>query len=135
MFVLKKILGHLLMPLPLGLGLITLGLLLLLFRRRARGWVLLILGWLVLAVASNRAVSLALTASLEKTYAPVPPFAAPALPSAPAPSADDTRVEATNDVRYVRTDSSGMIRPRVPASNRPADPLHVLFVCQSPSVR
>ena len=85
MFALKKILGHLLMPLPLGLGLITLGLLLLLLRRRVCGWGLLLLGWLVLAVASNRAVSIALTASLEKTYPPVPTLVAlPPVESAPS---------------------------------------------------
>ncbi len=87
MFVLKKILGHLLMPLPLGLGLITLGLLLLVCRRRVRGWSLLLLGWLVLAVASNRAVSIALTTSLEKTYPPVPALVAlPPVESAPPSS-------------------------------------------------
>lgn len=93
MFVLKKILGHLLMPLPLGLGLLSLGLLLIVFRRRLRGWLLLILGWLVLAVAANRAVSLALTASLEKTYPPVPSLVA--LPVATKPSAEaEVEVEA-----------------------------------------
>jgi uncharacterized SAM-binding protein YcdF (DUF218 family) len=98
MFALKKILGHLLMPLPLGLGLLTLGLLLLLLRRRVRGWFLLVLGWLVLAIAANRAVSLALTASLEKTYPPIPALVlrAPAndgpelAPTPPGPLADIT---------------------------------------------
>ena len=103
MFVLKKILGHLLMPLPLGLGLITLGLLLIAFRRRLRGWLLLTFGWLVLALASNRAVSLALTASLEKTYPPVPALAAPATPGAaphpdatPSPDEKETPVESAS---------------------------------------
>ncbi|MBC8012252.1 MAG: hypothetical protein H7067_19385, partial [Burkholderiales bacterium] len=109
MFVLKKILGHLLMPLPLGLGLLTLGLLLLLCRRRVRGWLVLLLGWLVLAVAANRAVSLALTASLEKAYPPVPalvvvapvstdpatlPEVEPTVPSAPEPEASATGAPA-----------------------------------------
>ncbi|NDG50613.1 MAG: envelope biogenesis factor ElyC, partial [Rhodospirillales bacterium] len=75
MFLLKKILGYLLMPLPLGLGLISLGLLLLCTRRRVRGWSALILGWLILLAAANRGVSISLTASLEKTYPPVPAFA------------------------------------------------------------
>jgi uncharacterized SAM-binding protein YcdF (DUF218 family) len=74
MFWLKKVVGTLLMPLPLGLGLLTLGLLLLLFRRRTPGWLALVLGWAVLIVASNRGVSLALTASLERTYPPAPAF-------------------------------------------------------------
>ena len=77
MFVLKKILGHLLMPLPLGLGLLTLGILLVALRRRAGGWPFIALGWLVLLVASNRGVSVALTSSLENTFPPVP-AAAPA---------------------------------------------------------
>ncbi len=98
MFVLKKILGHLLMPLPLGLGLVTLGFLLILLRRRLRGWLLLTFGWLVLALASNRAVSLAITASLEKTYPPVPPLSAAAVPGPAAapggpPSPEETPVE------------------------------------------
>jgi len=75
MFLLKKILGYLLMPLPLGLGLMSLGLLLLCTRRRVRGWSALILGWLILLAAANRGVSISLTASLEKTYPPVPAFA------------------------------------------------------------
>lgn len=101
MFVLKKILGHLLMPLPLGLGLITLGLLLIAFRRRLRGWLLLTLGWFVIALAANRAVSLAITASLEKTYPPVPSLAAPAAPDPAtvpeaAPLSGETPVEAAS---------------------------------------
>lgn len=72
MFVLKKILGHLLMPLPLGLGLLTLGILLVSLRRRGGGWPFIALGWLVLLVASNRGVSLALTSSLENSFPPVP---------------------------------------------------------------
>ncbi len=72
MFVLKKILGHLLMPLPLGLGLLTLGVLLVSLRRRIGGWKLIALGWLVLLVASNRGISIALTASLEHSFPPVP---------------------------------------------------------------
>jgi uncharacterized SAM-binding protein YcdF (DUF218 family) len=72
MFLVKKIVGHLLMPLPLALGLLTLGLLLIGLRRRARGWALIGLGWLVLVVASNRGVSHALTASLETQFPPAP---------------------------------------------------------------
>lgn len=80
MFLLKKILGHLLMPLPLGLGLVSLGILLLWSRRRVRGWLALILGWLILLAAANRGVAIALTASLETTYPAVPAFAEPAAP-------------------------------------------------------
>lgn len=68
MFALKKLLGTLLMPLPLGLGLLTLGLLLIAFGRRWRGWLALLMGWLMLAAASNRGIALALTSSLENTY-------------------------------------------------------------------
>lgn len=74
MFVVKKLLGHLLMPLPLGLAFLTLGLVLVLRRRRFCGWGALTLGWLVLVVGGNRGVSVALTSSLENTYAPVPPL-------------------------------------------------------------
>lgn len=100
MFVLKKIIGHLLMPLPLGLGLLTIGLLLIAFRRRARGWVLLLLGWLVLAVASNRAVSLALTASLEKTYPPVPALVV-SLPESDSSAKTDTAPAIPETLRGV----------------------------------
>lgn len=72
MFAVKKLLGHALMPFPLGLALISLGLLLLMRRRRFAGWPALLLGWLVLSAAGNRGVSIALTSSLEKTYTPVP---------------------------------------------------------------
>jgi uncharacterized SAM-binding protein YcdF (DUF218 family) len=77
MFVLKKILGHLLMPLPLGLGLLTIGVLLVSLRSRSVGWRFIALGWLVLLVSSNRGTSIALTSSLEGTFPPVP-VAAPA---------------------------------------------------------
>lgn len=82
MFILKKILGHLLMPMPLGLGLVSLGILLLWSRRRVRGWLALLFGWMVLLGAANRGVAIALTASLENTYPSVPPFAEPAGPPA-----------------------------------------------------
>ncbi|MCX6937441.1 MAG: YdcF family protein [Verrucomicrobia bacterium] len=84
MFWLKKVLGTLLMPLPLGLGLLTFGILLIAFGRRWRGWCALLLGWLVLGTASNHGISQALTASLQKTYpaSVVPGTATPA--SAPA---------------------------------------------------
>ncbi|MEN9841211.1 MAG: hypothetical protein RL376_1011, partial [Verrucomicrobiota bacterium] len=68
MFWLKKVLGTLLMPLPLGLGLLTFGILLIAFGRRWRGWCALLLGWLVLGTASNHGVSLVLTTSLQNTY-------------------------------------------------------------------
>ena len=75
MFFLKKLLGHLLMPLPFGLGLVSLGILLLWTRRRMRGWIALVLGWVVLLAAANRGVAIALTASLENTYPAVPALA------------------------------------------------------------
>lgn len=74
MFLFKKVLGFLLMPVPLGLGLLSLGLLLLFTCRRVRGWFTLLLGWLILLAAANRGVSISLTASLEKTFPPVPTF-------------------------------------------------------------
>lgn len=87
MFLLKKIVGYLLMPVPLGLALLTLGLLLVAFRRRVRGWTLLVLGWLILALASNRGISLSFTGSLENHYPPVPVLraaaATPAVEAAP----------------------------------------------------
>lgn len=73
MFVVKKILGHLLMPLPFALGLVALGLFLFLIRRKTRGWLFLLSGCFVLTLAGNRAVAFRLTAGLENTYAPVPP--------------------------------------------------------------
>jgi uncharacterized SAM-binding protein YcdF (DUF218 family) len=82
MFIVKKILGHLLMPLPFALGLVGLGLFCFLIRRKARGWLFLLSGCAVLALAGNRAVAFRLTSGLENTYAPVPPstVAAPNLP-------------------------------------------------------
>ena len=95
MFVVKKILGHLLMPLPLGLGLLTVGLFLIATRRRIRGWGLLLLGWLVLVTAANRAVSNRLTASLENTYPAVPSLAVVLV----AEAADtDPAVEANSEL-------------------------------------
>jgi uncharacterized SAM-binding protein YcdF (DUF218 family) len=76
MFLVKKVLGHLLMPLPLALVLLALGLLLVATRRRVRGWLLVAAGTLVLLVAGNRGLSISLTASLEKLHPP-----APALPA------------------------------------------------------
>ena len=87
MFALKKILGHLLMPLPLALALFTIGLWLLVrggkARRRAAAALALSLGWAILAVGGNRGVSAALTSSLENHYKPAPSSA-----SAPAAAAN-----------------------------------------------
>lgn len=77
MFELKKIIGFLLMPLPLGLGCITLGIALGALRRRPRGVLILLAGWAVLALASNRGVSARLTASLETVYPPAPVSSVP----------------------------------------------------------
>lgn len=75
MFIVKKILGHILMPLPFALGLVALGLFCFLFGKRARGWLFLLSGCLVLIVAGNRAVAFKLTSGLETMYPPVPPAA------------------------------------------------------------
>lgn len=72
MFLLKKLLGAALMPLPLALALLTLGLLFMLRRKRLRGWVCAGLGWAILAVAANRGVATALTAALERAHPPAP---------------------------------------------------------------
>jgi uncharacterized SAM-binding protein YcdF (DUF218 family) len=79
MFLTKKILGHLLMPLPLGLGLLSLGMLLWLLRRRARAAPVIVLGWLVLATASNQGVSILLLRSLEHRHPAIPAGSDPAL--------------------------------------------------------
>lgn len=90
MFVVKKLLGHLLMPLPVALALLTLGLLLRLRGRRLLGRGLALAGWLVLLVAGNRGVSIALTSSLENDFPPLPPaplaMPTPAAADAPAPA-------------------------------------------------
>ena len=89
MFFVKKLLGHLLMPLPLALALLTLGVFLAAARRRSLGRTAAGLGWLVLLLASNRGVSIALTASLENHYAAAAPLAtsaSPAGPGSPPPS-------------------------------------------------
>ena len=80
LFLLKKALGHLLMPLPLALALLALGLWATARRRKSIAWPSLLLGWLVLVVCGNRGASVALTASLENHYIP-----APALPAAAWP--------------------------------------------------
>ena len=77
MFELKKIIGFLLMPLPLGLGLVTAGLVLGALRRRPLGVLALMAGWAMLALASNRGVAARLTASLENAYPPAPVASAP----------------------------------------------------------
>jgi uncharacterized SAM-binding protein YcdF (DUF218 family) len=77
MFELKKIIGFLLMPLPLGLGLVTAGLALGALRRRPLGVLALLAGWATLALASNRGVAARLTASLENAYSPAPVASAP----------------------------------------------------------
>ncbi len=119
MFALKKIVGYLLMPLPLGLGLITVGLLLMLGRRRWRGWFCLVAGWLVLAVAGNRAVSFALTSALEKTYAPAPDF--DSRPATPKPDPDATGVEAEKEPGVANAAMASDAETSPPAS-APAPP-------------
>lgn len=69
MFWLKKVLGNLLMPLPMVLILLLLGLLLLWLTRRQRlGKTLITLGVLLLCLVSLRPVSLALLRPLEQQY-------------------------------------------------------------------
>ncbi len=82
MFLVKKILGHLLMPLPFALGLVALGLFCFLLRRKTRGWLFLLSGCLVLALAGNRAVAFRLSSGLENAYPAVPPITSgtPAVP-------------------------------------------------------
>jgi uncharacterized SAM-binding protein YcdF (DUF218 family) len=82
MFLLKKLLGHLLMPLPLALVLLSLALWASARRRRGAAWTALLFGWLILVACGNRGVSNALVASLENHYKPVPPRPLPAGPAA-----------------------------------------------------
>lgn len=112
MFVLKKIVGHLLMPFPLGLGLVVLGLLFIVFRRRVRGWLVLLAGVLVLAVSGNRAVSIAITSSLEKAYPPAP--ALPSAPPGPPPTDAAPEVEAGDQTPATAPDVEAA--PAAPAS-------------------
>ena len=88
MFLLKKILGHFLMPLPLALALLGVALWAGARRRRGLAWSALLLGWLILLACGNRGFSGALVSSLENHYSPVPPLAPPhSRPFPPAPEA------------------------------------------------
>ena len=83
-FLLKKIIGYWLMPLPFALGLITVGLVLLGLRRAPRTRnTLMLTGVLWLMVCSNSWISRQLIRPLEAQFAPVPELAA----GAPAPAA------------------------------------------------
>lgn len=83
-FVLKKIIGYWLMPLPFAFGLITAGLLLLVFRRAPRTRnALLLTGVFWLMACSNSWVSRQLIRPLESEYSPVPELAAGAPVPAP----------------------------------------------------
>lgn len=80
LFWLKKVAGFWLMPLPLAMALMTLGTLLLFSAKRARlGRRLLVGGFAVLLVFSNRCVSRSLIRPLEMRYPPIPELAAPAV--------------------------------------------------------
>jgi uncharacterized SAM-binding protein YcdF (DUF218 family) len=73
MFLLKKAIGFLLMPLPLSLIFLVLGVLfILLFKRRLLARVCFALGLCILLLAANRAASGLLCASLERRYLPAP---------------------------------------------------------------
>lgn len=73
MFLLKKVIGFLLMPLPLSLIFLALGaLLILLLKRRFLARVCMALGLCILLLAANRGISRLLCASLEQRYAPAP---------------------------------------------------------------
>lgn len=90
MFLLKKLLGHLLMPLPLALVLLAVALWALTRRRRGLAWTALLFGWLILVACGNSGVASVLVASLENHYAPVPPLPplSPVSVGAAAPEAD-----------------------------------------------
>lgn len=90
MFVLKKLLGYGLMPLPIGLLLITLGIFLQFRGRKKLAGVGILTGWLIFAIAGNRAVALRLTASLENEFAPVPALDAPHHPATGLPPEEPT---------------------------------------------
>ncbi len=78
LFWLKKVAGFWLMPLPMAMALMTLGTLLLFSAKRARlGRRLLVGGFAVLLVFSNRWVSRNLIRPLEMRYPPVAELAAP----------------------------------------------------------
>lgn len=72
MFLFKKLLGLLLMPVPVSLLLLVLGLLALVRGRRRWSWLLLCAGLLVQLLASNRAVSSLLCGALESRHPPAP---------------------------------------------------------------
>lgn len=91
MFLLKKLLGHLLMPLPLALVLLAVALWALTRRRGRLAWTALLFGWLILVACGNRGVSSVLVASLENHYAPVPPCS----PATGAAAASDAGPETS----------------------------------------
>ncbi len=102
MFALKKILGHLLMPLPLALAILGLALWAAARRRPGTARALLLLGWLLLAVCGNRGFSTALTLSLENHYSPAPaaPLRAPP-PDEPAAFAPEDWPEGLRAAGFV----------------------------------
>jgi uncharacterized SAM-binding protein YcdF (DUF218 family) len=78
MFLLKKVIGFLLMPLPLSLIFLALGILLiLLLKRRLLARLCFVFGLGILLLAGNRAASGLLCASLERRYVPAPVAAIP----------------------------------------------------------
>ncbi len=82
LFWLKKVVGFWLMPLPVAMALMTAGALLVFSAKKARvGRGLLLGGFFVLLVFSNRFVSRSLIRPLEMRYPPIPELA----PSAPVP--------------------------------------------------
>lgn len=67
-FLLKKIIGNLLMPLPFSFLLIAIGLLLLMFDRRRRGYLALLSGIAVIVLCSLQPVVVAMAKPLENRY-------------------------------------------------------------------
>ena len=75
MFLMKKIVGHVLSPLPLCLELMGLGLLFLWFtKRKTLGKVLVSVGFVVLTLLSVQVISGRLLQTLESQYAPLTPL-------------------------------------------------------------
>jgi uncharacterized SAM-binding protein YcdF (DUF218 family) len=72
MFLLKKIIGFLLMPVPVCLLLLCLGLLMTALKRRRSALLSIGCGLCILLLAGNRAASALLCASLESRYPPAP---------------------------------------------------------------
>jgi uncharacterized SAM-binding protein YcdF (DUF218 family) len=102
MFLLKKLLGHLLMPLPLALVLLALALWAMARRRGGFAWTFLLSGWLILVACGNSGVASVLVASLENKYAPIPPCRFAAVAAVPEAGRETAAPEATPWPRELR---------------------------------